>query len=200
MAGAGVDCLYLTHPQVEIDPLVPVPDWGLSQTGLRRAREGAGLPVFSGVRHIVSSAERKALQTAEIFAARLGLAVEVDGLMHENDRSATGFLPPAEFETVADRFFAAPDESVRGWETARAAQARIVARARAHLERLPAGEPVLFVGHGGVGTLLKCHLGGFAIDRRHDQPPGGGGCYYGFSREALDAPGAGDLAWRALPA
>lgn len=36
----------------------------------------------------------------------------------ENDRSSTGFLPPEEFEVVADAFFAQPGVSVRGWETA----------------------------------------------------------------------------------
>ncbi|WP_306028118.1 histidine phosphatase family protein [Stappia sp. MMSF_3263] len=189
------DCIYLTHPQVEIDPAVPVPDWGLSEAGFRRARAGALLPVFSGVRYIVSSAERKARQTAEILAGHLGLRVVVDELMHENDRSATGFLPPPEFEAVADRFFAAPDESVRGWETARAAQTRILGRVRAHLAGIPANETVLFVGHGGVGTLLKCHVGGFAIDRRHDQPPGGGGCFFMFSRAALDERSAKGLDW-----
>ncbi len=174
------------------------PTWGLSETGIRRARSVALLPEFANVRHIVSSAERKARQTAEIFAARCGISVVVDDLMHENDRSATGFLPPPEFEAVADRFFAAPDESVRGWETARAAQTRIQGRVRAHFAGIPASETVLFVGHGGVGTLLKCHLGGLAIDRRHDQPPGGGGCFFVFPRAALDARNAKGLEWRSI--
>jgi hypothetical protein len=46
--------------------------------------------------------------------------------MHENDRSATGFLPPDEFETVANRLFAEPLVSIRGWERAIDAQLRIV--------------------------------------------------------------------------
>lgn len=192
------DCIYLTHPQVEIDPAVPVPDWGLSEAGFRRARAGAVLPAFAGVRHVVSSAERKARQTAEIFAGHLSLAVVVDVAMHENDRSATGFLPPPEFEAVADRFFASPDESVRGWERARDAMTRIVGRVRAHLDRVPIGETVLFVGHGGVGTLLKCHVGGYEIDRRHDQPPGGGGCFFMFPRTALGSCDAIDLDWRSI--
>lgn len=31
--------------------------------------------------------------------------------MHENDRSATGFLPPPEFEAVANQFFANPHKA-----------------------------------------------------------------------------------------
>jgi len=44
----------------------------------------------------------------------------------ENDRSATGYLEPQEFETTANAFFAYPERSIRGWETAQAAQTRIV--------------------------------------------------------------------------
>lgn len=197
MVPAPADCLYLTHPQVRIDPDVPVPDWSLSDEGLRRARLGLLRPEFASLGHIVSSGERKAIETAAVFADHLGLEMTVDELMHENDRSATGFLPPEEFERVADAFFASPETSVRGWERACDAQARIVGRVGVHLAGREAGSTVLFVGHGGVGTLLKCHLGGWAIDRGHDQPAGGG-FFYSFARPALqerNAP-ARDLAWQ----
>ena len=100
--------------------------------------------------------------------------------MHENDRSATGFLPPPEFEATADEFFARPHESVRGWERAIDAQARIVREAQAVLAAAPAGD-VLLVGHGGVGTLLFCHFAGVEIARRHDQR--GCGCVFAVGRE-----------------
>ncbi|ETX29467.1 hypothetical protein [Roseivivax isoporae] len=38
---------------------------------------------------------------------------------------------------------------------------------------------VLFVGHGGVGTLLVRALSGLPIDRRVDRGPGGGGNGFG---------------------
>jgi len=75
-------------------------------------------PWIGSIRRIVSSGERKAIETAEILAKHLRLAVEVRERMHENDRSATGFLSPPEFEAVADRFFADPHVSIRGWERA----------------------------------------------------------------------------------
>ena len=94
--------------------------------------------------------------------------------MHENDRSATGYLKPDAFERMADAFFARPMENVSGWERAVDAQARIVGAVEAVLAgALPAGD-VLFVGHGAVGTLLMCHLMGAPISRAHDQPAGGG--------------------------
>jgi len=167
---------YLSHPQVAIDPAVPVPDWGLSPLGLARARAFATAPALGATRRIVSSAERKAVETAECMASVLGIAVEVRPAMHENDRSATGYLPPPEFEAMADAFFAAPDENVRGWERARDAQARIVAEVEAVLAGPITGD-VLLVGHGGVGTLLLCHLGAEPIARKRDQPGGGGNLF-----------------------
>lgn len=172
---------YLSHPQVRIDPDVPVPDWGLSDVGLARTQAFALAPVLRATRRIVSSAERKAMETARCIADGLGLTVEIREAMHENDRSATGFLPPPEFEKMADAFFAAPDESVRGWERARDAQARILAEVEAVLAG-PSGGDVLFVGHGGVGTLLLCHLLATPIARRHDQQ-GGGGNLFAFDAE-----------------
>lgn len=165
---------YLTHPQVRIDPDVPVPDWGLSETGLARAQLAAAAQVFSGLVKVFSSGERKAVETARLIAEARNLAVTILPRTHENDRTATGFLPPDEFETVADAFFARPEESIRGWERASDAQHRIVSEAEPLLEIAAREGDVLMVGHGAVGTLLYCHLAGKPISRTHDQPAGGG--------------------------
>lgn len=169
--------LYLTHPQVTIDANMPVPLWGLSALGRQRAEafaQSGAVPVGA---MIFSSNERKALELAELLAAAAGTAVLSEHAMGENDRSATGFLPPALFEATADRFFAAPEQSIDGWERAIDAQRRIVAAVAAALALVPEGTPAMLCGHGAVGTLLKCHVAGRAISRAEDQGPGGG---YGF--------------------
>ena len=171
---------YLTHPEVEIDPHVPVPSWGLNATGRARADAFAQSRWLSGTTQIVSSGERKALETAAPIARALGIDVEIREAMHENDRSGTGFLPPAEFERVADAFFAEPDVSISGWERAADAQARICREADIVLARPQKGD-VLFVGHGGVGTLLLCSLMQVPISRSHDQS--GGGHYFTFTKK-----------------
>lgn len=170
---------YITHPQVRIDPDVPVPDWGLSDLGRARAHEMLRQPWVSSLRRIVSSSERKAIETAEILGAPLGVTPEIRERMHENDRSATGFLPPPEFEAVADQFFAHPETSIRGWERAVDAQARIRSEVDAVLGDHDEGD-IAFVGHGGVGTLLLLSLTDRPISRSADQP-GGGGNYFAFS-------------------
>ncbi len=169
--------LYITHPQVRIDPDVPVPEWGLSEIGAARARAAAIHPWAYKLGLIVSSGERKAIETAEILAATSGAPVEIIEAMHENDRSATGFLAPPEFEKAADWFFANPHESFKGWERAIDAQARIVSNVETVLARHDPRLPIAFVGHGGVGTLLKCHLERKPISRQGDQPPGGGNLF-----------------------
>ena len=60
---------YVTHPQVCIDPAVPVPDWGLSDVGRARAQAAARCGWARGLTALVASAERKAVETAEILAA-----------------------------------------------------------------------------------------------------------------------------------
>lgn len=174
---------YLTHPQVAVDPAVPVPRWGLSPLGRERTRRAAALPWLDPVRRIVSSEETKAIETAKILAEARGLTLEIRPDLHENDRSATGFLPPPEFEATADRFFAEPETSIRGWERAVDVQSRVVAAVETALAERETEGDVLFVGHGAAGTLLWCRLAGLAIDRRHDQS-GGGGNRFAYDRTA----------------
>ncbi|WP_108396798.1 histidine phosphatase family protein [Devosia submarina] len=173
--------LYVTHPQVEIAPNIPVPLWGLSEQGRQRAMQFAGKGIVPEGAVIFSSGERKAVELAEILARQTGAKVITDHQMGENDRSATGFLPPALFEQMADRFFAEPDRSADGWERAVDAQERIVGAVRTALLSVPEGTPAIFCGHGAVGTLLKCHVDKRPIARAEDQSrhgdKGGGNCF-----------------------
>lgn len=171
---------YLTHPDVQIDPLVEIGSWSLNERGASRvAALVQELGALKDTKHVFSSAETKALETATPLASALGASVKVRTGMHENDRSSTGFLPPEEFETVADRFFAEPSASVRGWETAADAQHRIMKETFSCLAEAKDGD-VLIVGHGAVGTLLFCALAGQQIDRRFHQGSSGGGCWFEF--------------------
>ena len=159
-------------------------EWSLSTPSCARAETFARAEVLLKTALIISSAERKAIETAEIIGGRLGLGFEIRPNMHENDRSATGNLPQTEFAAVADEFFANPHVSVRGWERAIDAQARIVREVEAVLARDQLGD-ILFVGHGGVGTLLFCHYVKVPISRQFDQP-GSGGNFFTLNRESRE--------------
>lgn len=176
---------YITHPDVVVDPEVPVPRWPLSEIGRARMRELLEAKWVRGLGALYCSTEQKALDGAEILGEGLSLSWEALESLCENDRSATGFMAREEFEGVVERFFAEPEKSVRGWETAADAQRRIVAGVDEVVGRSP-GRDLAIVAHGGVGNLLLCHVKGVPISQSQEQPLQGpepgrvGGCWFSF--------------------
>jgi broad specificity phosphatase PhoE len=174
---------FITHPEVQIDPGIAVPDWDLSPRGRERMHRLLDRDWVSGLAAVWSSTERKAISGARILAEAVCLRPLTNPDLGENDRSATGYLPKAEFEATADAFFAHPHNTIRGWESAAKAQRRIVAAIGTVLHEAPAERDVAVVSHGGVGALLLCWLKTCPISRSEDQPGQGGGNYYCFDRQ-----------------
>ena len=155
---------FVTHPNVVVSRDVPVPRWPLSELGRQRMRTGLRQPWVRELTAIYCSTEQKAIDGAAILAEHLALDFKQVEDLGENDRSATGFLPPDEFERVADAFFGSPEQSVRGWERRgrrpvphrRRRRAHRTKRrvGRLHRHRLPRG--------GGDAALL---LSGGKADR-----------------------------------
>jgi len=188
----------VTHGAVAIDPSVPVPCWGLSEKGRAQHEAFNRSRAVAGVRSVYCSNEQKARDAAAILSARVAAAIlsarvaaailsarvaarpVVVEALRENDRSATGYLPEPEFQAVADLFFAHPDQSVRGWERAADAQARIVGCVDRILASDRTAGDVAIIAHGGVGALLLCHLLGVPVSRAMDQPGRSGGNYFAF--------------------
>ncbi len=167
---------FVTHADVVQDPDVPVPEWPLSTRGRARHEAFNASLVRRGITSIFCSREQKARDGAAIHGKALDLKPTVVAELGENDRRATGYLPPEDFEAAADAFFAQPDQSYRGWETARDAQARITNAIHACEAGAPDGS-LLIVSHGGVGALLKAWVTGQPISRTLEAGvPGGGGC------------------------
>jgi broad specificity phosphatase PhoE len=174
---------FITHPDVQIDASVPVPEWPLNERGQARMRALAARPWVQNVRSIFASDERKARDAAQLLAEGLGLRrYKIIQKLGENDRSATGYLPKLEFEATADAFFSAPQTSVRGWETAADAQRRIIEAVGHAVSQASKNGDIAIVGHGGTGTLLYCHLAEVPISRQHEQPPTNGGNWFAFDR------------------
>lgn len=165
---------FISHPEVVIDPEVAIVDWPLSPLGRSRMQRACAADWVAPLSALYSSGERKARDGAEILAAATGLQPIVRDDLGENDRSATGYLPPEEFERTADRFFANPMVSVRGWTPAADEQHRIVAAVDAVIADAPETGDIAIVSHGAVGALLLAHLMGRPISRALDQAPGGG--------------------------
>ncbi len=172
--------VYLTHPEVVVDPDVPVPDWGLSDVGRARVQAACARGAFAGLGRIYTSTEQKAMDAGGIVARALGMDFHAVDAMGENDRSATGYLPEDQFWPIVKAFFANPNESVEGWEKAVDAQTRIVTAVTARLSNCPN----LFVGHGGVGSLLYAHLSEQSIGDA-DTMSGGMGRLFTFDGQTI---------------
>jgi len=176
--------IFITHPEVVIDPDRPVPEWPLSAVGRARMERFAELVADRDISAVHASTERKARDGAAIVAERLGLPYETDETLSENDRSATGYIAPPEFWEVVREFFGRPHESIRGWERAIDAQARIV-EAVGRIARSEASGNVVVVSHGGVGCLLTAHLQKVEIGRESRPRHPGGGCFIVIDRASF---------------
>jgi broad specificity phosphatase PhoE len=168
---------YVTHPEVQILPDVPMATWTLSEQGTQRARGLAKRVSALAIRGpVFTSPEVKAEQTAQILADALDVGVELTPGLAEIDRSATGFLPEPDFWATYHDFLSSPAVSARGWETAVEAQRRVVKTVDALLAE--SDSDLLLVSHGGVGALLLAQVTGVPIQRVNDQPQQG--CYFRF--------------------
>lgn len=159
--------LYLSHPEVTIDPQIPVPDWKISEQGRRRLKAACKRGWPGRGWRIIASPEVKAQQTAEFLSNAFALPLHTHPDMGEVDRSATGYLPHDAHEALADALFAQPSLGPQGWESAQAASDRITKAFQEVLAEVSGS--MLFVGHGAVGSFLWCALTNTPITRAADQ-------------------------------
>jgi broad specificity phosphatase PhoE len=197
---------FITHPDVIIDPERPIERWALSPRGRERMQALLSQPWVRRIGCVLSSGEQKALDGAEILVTTLCVPHQVVPELGEYDRSSTGLLPPAEFLRLIDEFFRWPERSIRGWERAVDAQARVFGAVRAAVAKWAPSSldapDLAFVSHGAVGVLLLAQLSGAGISRAFDQPlppagspPGtGGGYFFSFSLPGLEI----EQRWQAI--
>jgi broad specificity phosphatase PhoE len=175
--------IFLTHPEVVIDPLMPITQWPLNPIGRARMERFADALTGRPLSAVHASTEQKAIDGADIIAKRFGLPVQTDEDLGENDRSSTGYIAPPEFWDVVREFFAHPHQRIRGWERAIDAQTRIVTAMR-RVVQSTTGD-VVIVSHGGVGALLTAHLQNVEIGRESRPSHPGGGCFIVIDRETF---------------
>lgn len=173
---------YLTHPEVTIDPEMHATFWSLSRIGRQRIENAASRGTFASITQIICSKEKKAQQAAAIISKHIGIGVIEEPLCNENERLATGFLTKEEFENTLNLLYERPNECANGWESASDTLNRMIAALNSHLVN-DMNDNTLFVGHGTIGTLLKCHIGNRSIARTEDQrlmAAKGGGNMFAF--------------------
>ena len=171
---------FITHPEVVIDPEVPVPQWKLSELGVRRLRSLLQKPWIREIGIAYSSEESKAYTAGEIIAHHAGCPHVALAALGEVDRSSTGYLETDEHDLAVAELFRNPEASYRGWERAIDAQQRMVSSVRSIDAEVESDVAIAIVSHGGVGTLLMCHIKDVPISRAEAGP--GQGNYFCFDR------------------
>lgn len=132
----------------------------LTPAGRQQSRALADLLATERVSQVWTSAMARAVQTAEIAAARLGLGVVVrEGLVEigVGDHAGSTGVPDPFAVTFAAWARGDLDARIRGGQSGR----EVVGRFSAVLEEIAdthRGESVLVVSHGGVMSLALAHL------------------------------------------
>lgn len=142
--------ILVRHGRPAIDPATPPTTWPLCPDGRDGCVRLADRIAAYAPTAVVSSPEPKALETAQILADRLGLAVQPDAGLHEHKRQHLSFGAEEEFRARIAEILARPAEPVGGQETAHEAAERLAAALASH-----SGAPLLAVTHG---TVLSVYL------------------------------------------
>jgi len=150
-----MSCLILVrHSHVAPESTGPDTDWPLSPQGrdLCAALADALQPYQPHL--LVSSTMRRAHETAQLTAARLGIDWRpAEGLEeHRRPYVPGGRRPQDDFEATMQRFFATPAERVFGQESADEARQRFTTAVDSILAEEP-GRNVAIVSHGTVLAL-----------------------------------------------
>lgn len=145
--------ILVRHSLPEIQAGVPAREWRLSEEGRARCRPLAKeiAARFAPVA-IASSDEPKAVETAELTAAALGLSVEIEPDLREHERPSGLMLSEAAFQATIAGFFSHPQELVYGGETASEALSRFSTGIARLLATRPVGD-IVVVTHGTVMSL-----------------------------------------------
>jgi 2,3-bisphosphoglycerate-dependent phosphoglycerate mutase len=147
------DLIFVRHGRPAINPATPPPNWSLAPEGRDDVAQLAADIAPFAPRDVLSSPEPKAVQTAEIIANALGLAVRIDHRLEEHQRPVLGFGAEEAFQAFIARVFAEPGWSSPGGESLDQARARLTTALDDHPTR-----PLIVVTHGTI-------LSGFLASR-----------------------------------
>jgi broad specificity phosphatase PhoE len=151
--------ILVKHSVPEMEEARPANTWRLSKEGQQRAQQLAAELEGFAPEVLVSSAEPKARETAEILASRFQLDLQTIPDLREHDRSNVAFLPHTAFQAAVREFFHRPDEQVFGRESANEAHARFYQAVHSILNE-HRNKTVVIVSHGAVISLFVSRLTG----------------------------------------
>ncbi|MFW9799617.1 MAG: histidine phosphatase family protein [Candidatus Thorarchaeota archaeon] len=147
----------LRHAETRIDPNTSPVEWHVTEEGAKIAQMLASSGVFDNVDLVVSSAEYKAIESAQPFAERLGLETSIEPRFNELERVGDHISSRNEYLRRVKLALLNQDSSVHGWETAANAIRRFKQGIRS-VESKAESDAVLVVSHGLVLSLYFATL------------------------------------------
>ena len=147
----------ITHAHTQVDPATDAVTWRLSAAGESQATALAEQPFWATVDRILLSSEAKTRLTVAPVLAQRSLPIMADARFDEAARP--GWCDDYAARVAA--FFAEPETSAGGWETANSALARFLEAIEADVPAA-GSEHVALVAHGLVLSLYRAHLLGLA--------------------------------------
>jgi broad specificity phosphatase PhoE len=147
---------FLRHAETTIDPSLPIREWSVTPAGLLQTHELAASEVFDKIEGIVHSSEKKAQQTADVFAKHLDVELyeltEFDELHRQQS-----ILSSQEYRARVRTTLTDWDRGVPGWESGSEALRRFAEGVK-RINIMFYCRNLLVVTHGLVLTLYFCEL------------------------------------------
>ena len=160
--------IFFRHALTRIDKEQPAEKWVISDEGIQEACEVISSGKFDDVDVIISSSEKKAIQTAYYLAERIEKEIILNPNFKELDRGHDFIESKEDYETMVWRIFNNRTECSFGWETAEKALARFK-RGIARIENTYSDKKIFIVSHGIVLTLYYAELHGWDLGETFKQ-------------------------------
>jgi len=144
--------VFLRHAKITKNTAEPSDKWVLSDEGIKYVEEVAATGIFDDVNVIITSSQKKVIQTAYFLAERLGKDIITNPSLNEIDKGSVLIEDPIEYENQVVKVLEKPDESISEWETANQALKRFQLGMN-RIEQEHSHKKILIVTHGIVLTL-----------------------------------------------
>ncbi|OLS33262.1 MAG: hypothetical protein HeimAB125_00590 [Candidatus Heimdallarchaeota archaeon AB_125] len=145
--------IFLRHALTTIDSSQPAEKWVISEEGIEEICNAVSSGKFDDVDVIISSSEKKAIQTAYYLAERTEKEINLNPNFKELNRGQEFVDTQEDYETRVWRIFDNPTTCSFGWETAESALARFK-RGIFRLENTYSNQKIIVVSHGIILTLF----------------------------------------------
>lgn len=164
--------ILVKHAQPEIVTGRPPSQWRLSDEGRRSCLTLATRLAAYHPARVVTSPEKRAHETAQRVAQKLGVPLLVNDRLFEHRRDTVPFLPKEQFRQAIQEMMQKPEWRVFGEESAAESLARFSGAIWRLVEQYPS-QTLAVVSHGTVIALFAaacCHLEPFELWSRLGMP------------------------------